>query len=47
MYAFHPASSFVKKEYKKEPKTHEVLLTLAVTGDIMTLNRNRYKNVYL
>ena len=36
-----------KKEYKKEPKTHEVVLTLAVTGDIMALNRNRYKNVYL
>ena len=32
---------------KKEPKTHEVLLTLAVTGDIMALNRSRYKNVYL
>ena len=37
----------LKKEYKKEPKTHEVVLTLAVTEDIMTLNRNRYKNVYL
>ena len=42
-----PSSRVNEKEYKKEPKTHEVLLTLAVTGDIMALNRNRYKNVYL